>query len=707
MSWYQNTRRLSQCNLTEIDGRVCDLSVWKQYWKQNHIDGIVVNASGIVSYFRSDDPSQYCSPYLGNRDLFGEFVQAGREAGLSVIARMDCSRTDISLVRLHPDWFSLDSTGYPYSMDGRYFTCVNGDYYKKHIPAQMEEIIRRYHPDAFTDNSWQGLPADRICYCKVCRRQFKEECGMELPRAQDWKDPTYLRWLHWSIECRMRNWRLFNTVTRKHDPDCLWLGMVNADPVSVHCAMYDLHEILQSSPFVMVDHQNRDALNGFEQNIVNGLLLHELGRKLTGIAESMARYARGIYTFRRSAMPGNEAFLWSLCGIAGGLRPWLHIVGAVQEDQRMMSVDRELTEWHHRVEDYLEGGEPVADVGLVWSQQNVLFFGRDNPKKRCALPWRGFTHAMTRAGIPFIPVCAEDIPLDTSRFRVLILPDLAVMTDSQIRRLQTYIEAGGSVFVTGMSGVLDENGNTREDHCVDRMLGVVRDQPRSEPEYGGNWDEYSFHSYIRIEERAHRAFTGMEETSILPFGGWYQPVSEYSERMNVSATLVPAFPYYPPEFAYPREDVTDVPLLLTGMTGYGGRIVYLAADIDRRYGEATLPDHGDLLKNLILWLLEDRMPYTISGNGYLASVMYARENSKLLHIINLSGADLYPGFAENVCPVNSISISIPVEYPGKPITVTSLVSGENLPVSGDQHNWTVMVDRIDKYECLLFDQEGG
>lgn len=703
MAWYQKTRRWCQTNLTEIDAQICDVSAWKRFWKEHHIDGVIVNAGGIVSYYPSEDPLQYRSPYLHQRDLLGEFVAAARECSLAVVARMDCNRADEKMYRAHADWFAVDAQGHPYQIDGRYIACVNGPYDQQFIPERLREIARIYAPDGFADNSWQGLPAQHICYCETCRAKFRKSTGEELPAHADWQDDLYRRWVQWSIECRMENWRLFNRVTQSFHPDCLWLGMVNADPVNAHCAMYDLHTLAQETPFLMVDHQNRDAVNGFEQNMYNGLLLHGLTSDSLEMAESMAHYSRGVYTFRRSAMPEHELRLWMLCGIAGGIRPWLHIVGAVQEDMRMLQMDREIMDWHWNNQDNLEGGQPIASIGLVWSQRNVIFYGQDQPDVRCGQPWRGFVHALVRARIPFLPLCAADIPRDTAHFHTLILPDLAVMTDDELSRLESFVQSGGHIVSTGATGMLNELGHLRTDHRMDRLLGIWRTKLPVESTRDGSWDTYGSHTYMRIEDKAHQVFASFEETAILPFGGWKQSIERQQDWMHTLATYIPAFPYYPPEFAYMRQPHTQTPLLLAGKNEYGGRILVLAADVDRRYGQAAIPDHGNLLASAVRWVHSAAPEYTVIGKGYIASVLYKRASGLLLHLINLSGANVWPGFAEETYPTEMLTIQISDQC-GLTLSCAarSLVSQASFPLEKVEGGYRLYLSSLSDQECILF-----
>src|SRR3954462_14657517 len=87
--WYRTAVRWGQTNITEIDPTRYDIAWWREYWKRTAIQGVIVNAGGIVAYYPSRYPLQYRALRLGDRDLFGELARAAREQGLTVVARMD------------------------------------------------------------------------------------------------------------------------------------------------------------------------------------------------------------------------------------------------------------------------------------------------------------------------------------------------------------------------------------------------------------------------------------------------------------------------------------------------------------------------------------------------------------------------------------------------------------------------------------------
>jgi len=92
--WFRRTLRWGQVNLTEIDPTRFDTAWWRGQWKRTCLQGVIVNAGGIVAYYPTQVPLHRRAKYLGDRDLFGELRAAAREDGLAVFARMDSNRAD-------------------------------------------------------------------------------------------------------------------------------------------------------------------------------------------------------------------------------------------------------------------------------------------------------------------------------------------------------------------------------------------------------------------------------------------------------------------------------------------------------------------------------------------------------------------------------------------------------------------------------------
>jgi hypothetical protein len=715
--WYRRTVRWGQTNLNELDPTRYDGEWWRQHWRRTRVQGLVVNAGGIVAYYPSRYELHYRAEHLGERDLFGEIVHMAREEGLAILARMDSNRALPAFYRAHPDWFTVNAEGQPSITQGRYQACVNSPYTKEYLPGVLREIIERYHPEGFTDNSWTGMGRRWICHCPHCVEKFGRETGLDLPREVDWTDPVYRRWIKWSYACRIENWELNNRVCREHGgPDCLWLGMINGDPIYSHLSFCDLKEVGARAEMLMSDQQSR-KVTGFEQNGVSGKLLHGVLCSGTGTAagrrwdvvipESMATYVRGEQAFRKAANPPLETRKWMVEGFAGGISPWWHHIGAYQWDRRQFHTAEPLMRWHEANEPYLYHRRPVANVGLLWSHENIDFYGRDDSQSRVLHPWHGYTTALTRARIPFLPVHADHVDLHAQDLALLILPDLGAMSEAQCQAVRRYVEGGGSVVASANSGRYDEWGEPRTGSLLSDLLGIRHTGVRLgvEGQHSSSWEVHSGHTYLRLasEEAArHPIVAGFNETDILAFGGTLQQV-ELLPGAQAVATYVPAFPIYPPEFSWMRVPETDIPAIVAREHPSGGRVVYLAADVDRCYGRRGLPDHGDLLANAVRWAARDATPLRVDGPGYVDCHLYRQDGRLILHLINLSGCNAWPAYLEEHLPVGPLRVSVRLDGAFVPRRAQLRVAGTPVDLHLADGWATIELPTLVDHELIVFE----
>ncbi|HEY3839232.1 MAG TPA: alpha-amylase family protein, partial [Bryobacteraceae bacterium] len=604
--------------------------------------------------------------FLNGRDLYGELAKAAHEDGLVVLARMDSNRTAEDFFRAHPDWFARQKSGQPYREADKYVTCVNSPYYDEYLPGILQEIIERSHPEGFGDNSWSGLTRDRICYCENCTRKFKDKTGKSLPAAKDWNDHTYREWIEWNYARRVEIWDSNNRVTKAAGgPHCLWLGM-NSGSISTQSRDFrDFREICKRSEFLLLDHQSRTDATGFQQNGDTGKLVHGLTGWDKIIIESMA-----LYQVRVASKPEPEARMWMIEGIAGGIEPWWHMVGAYHDDRRMYHTPERIFHWQKDHEAYLIHRQPAATVGVVWSQKNTDYFGRDNASDLVDAPYRGFTEALLRARIPYLPVNAADIGKESDGMAVLVLPNVGALSDSQCQAVRQFVQRGGSLVASGASSLYDEWGDARKDFGLADLFGAHAPSTpfgREEPE--------QVHSYLRLlpEMRAkvwgphtgdepvvsgerHPVLKGFEETDIIPFGGVLTNL-RLDPGTTVPLTFVPAFPVYPPETAWMRTPKTDIPGLVLNTPG-NRRVAYMPADIDRRYARTNLPDHANLLANLVRWAAGGRIDLEVHGAGLIDCHMYRQPGRLILHLVNLSNEGTWRGPLDELIPIGPVQVRL-------------------------------------------------
>ena len=688
--WYETTYRWAQTNFVEDDPIKADLEFWREHWKANKIQGTIINASGIVAYYPTEFPLQYRARHLGDRDFYKDVSDMAKSEGIKVIARMDIQRATKEFFDAHPDWFARNRRGEPIMAENRYIACVNSGYCKEYIPAVLTEIIERYQPVGFSDNSWKGTDPNTICYCENCKRRFKEETGRELPERVDWEDPGYREWIRRGYVWRMENWDLYNQTTQRVGGEhCLWFGMIHADPRGR--MFVDMKGALSRSKIIFCDHQGRESM-GFEQNSVNGTLLRFAAHEQILAPQSMANYVRGNAFFRLAANPKEETRHWMIAGIAGGISPWMHHVNGGQYDRRQFATPLPVNLWHEKNERYLYNRTDAAVVGLVWNQHNADYYGRGDVSGRVTMPWKGFTMSLSKHAIPFLPINAADIEKYSSRITTLVLPHIAVLSDEEIDAICKFIDGGGNLVLSGITATRNFDGEPSGNDKLWQKIGLkLTGASRGS---GG-------HNYIWLtEEDRHTLFAGLENTDVLPLGGSVCKV-ESTGPLKPLGAFIPDFTAYPPEFAWIREIDPETPPFWVGTLPGGGRVVYMAADFDRAAGRTYIPDQQRLLANIVRWASNDTIPLKIEGEGHLDCKLYRQGNRLILHLVNMTGTDRR-GYLDSHLPVGPFVIRIDTQEL-TPRQATRTVAGGTAPMRWDAGKVYINIDRIVEHEMLVIE----
>jgi hypothetical protein len=372
----------------------------------------------------------------------------------------------------------------------------------------------------------------------------------------------------------------------------------------------------------------------------------------------------------------------------------------------------------------------VANVGLVWSQANTDFFGRDDAAALVDDPYTGFMHALVRARIPYVPVHVDAIarPHD---LRVLILPNVGALSDAQAASIRQFVSRGGSVVATGRTGLYTEWGDPRPDFALADLFrahwaGAVPALRRARGEPAGTGGAAAFapnasgHTYLRLspELRArvdgphiageppavgtrHRVLDGFDETDIVAYGGLLVPMQVENDA-TVPLTFVPPFPTYPPETAWMRQPKTDVPGLILSEHG-DARIAFMPADLDRRYALEHLPDHARVLANVIRWAAHDRVPLSVDGPGLIDCHLYEQPGRLILHLVNLTSEATWRAPLDELISVGPFTVTVRLTPGLSRPSARLLVSGASPPVRIEDGAALISVDSILDHEVLVLD----
>jgi hypothetical protein len=267
------------------------------------------------------------------------------------------------------------------------------------------------------------------------------------------------------------------------------------------------------------------------------------------------------------------------------------------------------------------------------------------------------------------------------------------MSDAQIAAVRRFVEGGGALIGTDQTSLFDEWGDARADFALGDLFGVARpsgaDARAASERFRQNG---AAQTYLRLtpelrasvdgphvadEPRAagvrHRVLAGFDQTDILAYGGTLEPLS-VKPGATALLTFIPAFPAFPPETAWMRVPRTDVPGLVVNESS-GRRVAFLPADIDRRFAIDNLPDHGDLLANLVRWAARDTIALHVDGPGLLNCELYRQRDRLVLHVVNLTSAGSWRAPVEELIPVGPIRIRVRAPAGFHARTISRRVSG--------------------------------
>ena len=376
------------------------------------------------------------------------------------------------------------------------------------------------------------------------------------------------------------------------------------------------------------------------------------------------------------------------------LRPWFTKFGGTLYDRRWLKVVEDIYNWHYRSERYLRNEESLARVAMVYSQQTANFYGGESARLKVEDHTLGMYHALIEARVPF--EMAHDRLLDPEHidhFKLLILPNIAALSEAQCEQLRQYVSRGGSLLATHETSLYDEWGVRRQNFGLSSLFGV---------KFNGRIEGPMQNSYLRLEDKRHPILAGFGDTERIINGVRRVDVSAIEKFPNPPLTLIPSYPDLPMEMVYPRVPKTDIPEVYLREIGKS-RIVYFPWDIDRVFWEVLSVDHGRLLRNAVEWAANEEKPVTVSGHGVLDVTVWRQKESMTVHLVNLTNPMMMKGPFREVIPIAGQEVKVVLPKGKKARKVQLLVAGGSPRVREAPGFITLTVPSIEVHEVVAID----
>ncbi|MDP4262212.1 MAG: beta-galactosidase trimerization domain-containing protein [Bacteroidota bacterium] len=659
--WFGRSVRWAQLVFVETDPGKFDPDFWLSYFKRIHADGALLSAGGVVAFYPTDIPLHHRSNTLGTSNPLGYMVEGCRKMNMSVILRTDPHAARQEVCDAHPDWIAVTADGVKrrhWANPELWVTCALGPYNFEFMTQVNREIMERFKPDGIFSNRWAG---SGICYCQHCVQNFKAFSGLELPRSNDRLDKTFLKYSEWRIERLKELWFLWDGEIRKQRSVSRFIP--NGFPDKVLTG--------KTSDFFFADQQAR---NGSIPLWANGRNAKET-RATLGMKPQVGIFTVGIdeeYRWKDSVQSDAEIRIWFADGVANGLLPCFVKFGAVLYDKRWLNTISNMYQVYHRAEKYLRNTACLARIGILYSEQTERKYGGKAWQQKSGDHLNGMYHALVEGRMPFEMVNDRLLDPETLKlYKLLILPNIAALSDSQCDQLREFVEQGGSLVATFETSLYNEEGEQRTDFGLSDLFGVSFNKKVEGPMHNSYLKfkkdpvTQTFHPVLKGLEDAYRTINTIYQVDVIPKANFPSPV-----------TLIPTYPDLPMEDLYPRVEDTDERGIYLREIGKG-RVVYIPGDIDRSFWQVMCVDHGMLLRNAINWALNEDPVVSVEGPGVMDITAWQQKDSMTVHLVNLTNPMMMKGPFREFIPV---AVKVQIKIPGnKSVKAVHLVMAEQAP----------------------------
>jgi hypothetical protein len=694
-TWHDRMKRIVHINFNERDPEGFDVAAWADYLADCKAQATYLSGTNVVAFFPATLPGLPVSRWLNGRALFGECCKAAKARGVRVIARFSIDIAQASLAAAHPDWFCrtkdgglvrrslVGAPGDPSASSDYAPTCQFSDYYTTFVPALFAEVMRRYPVDGLYTNGWPGWELVK-CYCTNCR-------AIGDPDSPAYKAAYEKR----AIEL----WRMYDAQVKAHDPALIFTGNLGG---GFKGGDLDLSPLTAIAPWYQADNQGRGgygapAWDAAQQTRIAKAIVRD--RPVTNITAGYE--IAGDIRYRN--LSGNPAEVRSRLYqtlAAGGVMHyhWLGLQQGFREDRRWQAVGRQVLPWQAAHDAHFHNRRSLADIALVVAQRSNRRY-RPPAGTDTLDAVQGLYLLLNEARLPFDVILESDLtPERLARYRTLLLPNVALMSDAQAAAVTAFGARGGHVLATFETGLYDENGTPRPDFALAGLFGIRRTGARES--YGV--DKAEGHGAFpgssatqRIEQPGHPLLAGFRDTHWIQGSSCRVPIATATAPI---LTHIPQYPWYPTEGVFPRITRTNEPTAAVREAN-GARLVYLAEDVDAGYWRSGAGDLGDLVTAALRWMTADRAPLRVEGDGLIEATAWETEPGYAVHLVNFTQPGFRATAARRLTPVGPQRVRLRLPAGGRPVREARLLMADTaLPLTREGDAIVFTVPRLDEYE---------
>ncbi len=582
--------------------------------KKGHVNSVTVFAMCHHGWCYYDTKVGRKHPHL-KAELLPRMLAACKKAGIQAPVYITVGWNERSASE-HPDWVRLDKSGHPQYMPppgkpddprpwGWRTLCFNTPYID-YICEVTREVVTKFKPVGI----FYDITFDKPCYCAHCLDGMRD-AGLDPDSDADatqFARSVYVNYLKKTSEAI---WDIAPETRVFHNGDSNRRGRDDYYP-------YYSHFEIESLP---------TGGWGYDHFPLSAKYFKSREMDFLGMTGKFHQMWGEFGGFKFPAALQYECAhmisLGSKCSVGDQLHP------SGRMDEETYHIIGEAYKLVEEREKFAEGLEPVSDIAVLCSSVAIRNAARDAGET-------GACNMLLETHRQFDVVDADH--MDLGKYRLVILPDEFPVSDELRKRLERYLKDGGSLLLSGESG-LDPAGLS-----FNLDVGAA---------YAGKslWDV----DYTVVGKELS---ANMVKSPYLNFSSGYETIPG---KAQVLATTVS--PYFRRTYKhFCSHGVTPPSMKDAGYPSVirHGNVIYIAHKIFEMYKEKGMKLHRDLVGNCIDLLLpeqilEAQMPSV--GRAYLGR-RKGRDKELLINLLHCSPVKRGVEVVEDITPIFDVKLKL-------------------------------------------------
>ncbi|HHT26963.1 MAG TPA: hypothetical protein GXZ82_06940 [Firmicutes bacterium] len=675
----------------------------------------VAPGTGQYATFATPHFEQY--PQLGDWDLIRNYLPHARREGIRVLAYLNMHWFSNEFAAEHRDWEQLLANGTPYGTAHPLYgsgttMCVNSGW-RDWAFKMIGECAKTGIEGVFLDGP---VIFPGCCYCAACRVQFKEQHGSEPPAAEDWSSPLWRAFIEFREDSMAAFLRDAGAALKAINPE----GVIFLNAGSWHGGSWrvarnieKVGEFQEFNGAEMFFHPGPAANSPIPWAITAKHLM--AGGKPAVV---FSHHTLGAWHY--IPLPPLEAKMAAAETVACGANPWIAVFDFALDHSReeTLAPIKELFSFLDEHEPYYTATESAAETAVLYSRQTFTYYVshlddlfedrgtgreqhlvadlgtgkkiRDWGKRKqisdaiSSNEFSGWCVALTRRHIPYDVILDAHVTLEQlRRYKVVVLPNAACLSDAQIAALKAYVAEGGSVAASFETGRYDENGQPREQGALDDLFGIAQ--------AAGAFSPAPNEEYVQVTAPSTAA----------PFPeGRLLPRSTYAMRVKAADdTAVPVYFLKPTGKVYASlQEVSDLAAQICRQTG--GRTAYFPHALGDAYTRYRILDHEQWLAAAADWAYDAKPSISVNALPTVQVEIRRQENRVLIHLVNHTGDTQRP--YHFLTPAAGIEV---VVRDGKPSKAFMLRSKQDCTAQAVADGaWSYTLPPVAEYDVLVLEK---